>query len=101
MSKLIAPPQIGGVHELLDLISNPDKYQEYMEQLVRMRDEVVARLGDLDNKEKADTYMAIAQNKMDEIKAIEARLAKKADDLAERERRLADKVDRINAIVAE
>lgn len=61
MGKLIAPPQINGLSELLDLISDPKKYAAYAKQLQELQTEIDLRLEDLDSKEQADRYLAEAK----------------------------------------
>ena len=51
-------PDISSVSEVIDLITNPDKYVTYMQEFRRIHQETVYALGDLATKEKLDAAVA-------------------------------------------
>ena len=60
MAKIITPPSINSLSELLELVTKPEKYRAYAIQLEDTLNAIDERLGDLDSKEKADAYLAQA-----------------------------------------
>lgn len=61
MAKLIPPPQINHLNELIDVLVHQDKYLQYMKDLHAMRDAIVGLLGVVDTQEKADALLASAE----------------------------------------
>ena len=59
--KIVAPPQITGLDELIDVIVHPDKLLKTLQQLADMRDAVKANCDILNTKSEADDYLAQAQ----------------------------------------
>ena len=59
--KILNPPAIGNLDELLDLLLHPDKYAKYLKQLQEVRDSITTQLETYNTKEKADDYLAQAQ----------------------------------------
>jgi hypothetical protein len=57
MAKMIAPPQIGGLMELMDLVTDPNKFQSYVKQLQDYDAAIKERLGLLTTKDEADEYL--------------------------------------------
>lgn len=83
MAKIIAPPVINDLTELLDLVLHPDKYVAYLTQLTEMRDAILETLGTVKTKEDADQYLAMARQKSDEASALLTKATADADAAAE------------------
>ena len=58
--KIVAPPTISNLQQIIDLLLNPSKYAKYLQDLQSMLAAIEERLVDLDTVEKIDEY--IAQN---------------------------------------
>ena len=82
MAKLIAPPQINHLDELLDVLTNQDKYVGYMSDMQVMRDVIVEKLGLIDTQEKADQKLQEVQTKYAEALAIVREAQEEARDIS-------------------
>lgn len=86
--KIVTPPQINGIDELLDLIINPGKMASLMQQLKEMKDAVAASCDTYNTKSQADDYLAQAQSAKalaDAALSDAKKILEKAHDDAERE----------------
>ena len=81
MAKVIQPPQINHLDELLDVLVNQDKYIQYMKGLQAMRDGIAEALGVVDTKEKADDHLQDAQVKHQEALELLATAQEEADKI--------------------
>jgi chromosome segregation ATPase len=70
--KIIAPPQINGLDELLEVIIHPERLVATLQQLQTMRDSIIANLSLYQTKQQADEYLAQAQQTMHQAKATQA-----------------------------
>ena len=77
MAKIITPPSINSLSELLELVTKPEKYRAYAIQLEDTLNAIDERLGDLESKEKADAYLA--QATQTKLEADGARLTAERD----------------------
>lgn len=59
----ISLPDISKVEEVLELITNQDKYVKYMNEIVVAHKAAKEALGDLQTKEQADVYLAQAADR--------------------------------------
>ena len=84
MAKLMAPPSIGGLSELLELVTKPEKYRAYAIQLEDTLNAIDERLGDLDSKDKADAYLAQATQTKLEADGARLKAEKDAYDIVEK-----------------
>ena len=57
-----ALPSISKIEEVLDILTNPDKYLQYMKDFKAAYDEAKQSLGDLQTKEEADAYLSTAHD---------------------------------------
>src|SRR3990172_9474230 len=64
--KILAPPQINSLNELLDVVLHPDKLATYLQQLKDLRDAITAQLDAYNTKAKAEEYLAQAHTKQTE-----------------------------------
>lgn len=98
MSKLIAPPSITTVEALLDLLLNPMKVQDWLKQMRDLRDEVVQRLEQYEDKE----YLADALEAVQEMKQAAAKELAEAKATAEHKVKEANAtLDKANNIAAD
>ncbi len=70
MAKLIAPAQITKVTELLELLTDPPKYAQYLLNLKQLQDNINEKLGVIDTKELADRMVAGAEEKVAEATLV-------------------------------
>lgn len=56
-----ALPEINSVVEVLELITNPEKYVTYLKEFRRVHQEAVSALGNVETKEKADALYVKVQ----------------------------------------
>lgn len=75
-----ALPPILKLEEVLDLITNSEKYIKYIKEFQALYQEAKLALGDLDTKEKADMYLSQA---MDENTRVKKEKTKAQELLAE------------------
>jgi chromosome segregation ATPase len=64
----VALPSITKLEEVLELMTSPEKYKQYLADFKAQYDQVMLVLGVLDTKEKADGYLAHAQNELTRAK---------------------------------
>ncbi len=69
MAKIIAPPVINDLTELLDVVLHPNKYIEYLKQLQDMYNAIMESLDIVQTKEDADKYLSLARQRLDEASA--------------------------------
>ena len=69
-------PSISKLEDVLDLITDPEKYRKYLIEFKVSYDSVKNAVGDLDTKEKADKYLYDAQAQAKEA----AQILKSADE---------------------
>ena len=84
MAKIITPPSINSLSELLELVTKPEKYRAYAIQLEDTLNAIDERLGDLDSKEKADAYLAQATQTKLEADGARLKAERDAHDLIEK-----------------
>ena len=84
MAKIITPPSINSLSELLELVTKPEKYRAYAIQLEDTLTAIDERLGDLDSKEKADAYLAQATQTKLEADGARLKAEKDAHDIVEK-----------------
>ena len=60
MAKILTPPSINSLSELLELVTKPEKYRAYAIQLEDTLNAIDERLGDLDSHDKAEAFLAQA-----------------------------------------
>jgi len=72
-------PSISKLEDVLDLLTDPDKYIKYLKEFRDIYNETLNVLSILDTKEKADKYMSDASDKM---KAVVLAEQKSKDKLA-------------------
>lgn len=87
MAKVIMPPQISSLDELLDIVVHPEKFAARLKQMIEARDAIASKLSTIQTMEEAENYLAqaretqsAAQAELTKAKAIgsEASLAKQA-----------------------
>ena len=86
-------PSISKIEDVLDLLTDPEKYIRYLTEFKSVHDEVKASLGDLDTKAKADAYFERASDALAKsavyVKSVKADAEKIASDVqAEKDRAL-------------
>jgi DNA mismatch repair ATPase MutL len=90
MAKIITPPQIQDLSELLDVLVHPEKYVKYMQDMEAMRDAIIELLGTVKTRDEANELMAAAQRKYAEAEEVMDAAESQAKDLvsasAERKR---------------
>ena len=64
MGKMVLP-SISKIEDVLDLLTNPAKYIQYMQEFKTVYDEAHNALGDLHTKEAADAYLSSAADAHD------------------------------------
>lgn len=78
-------PSISKLEDVLDLLTDPDKYIKYLKEFRDVHDLTMQTLGILDTKEKAEEYLAAAKVKEQEAKIFatneKAKLSKHALEL--------------------
>ena len=84
MAKIITPPSINSLSELLELVTKPEKYRAYAMQLEDTLNAIDERLGDLDSKEKADAYLAQATQTKLEADGARLKAERDAHDIVEK-----------------
>lgn len=77
--KIVTPPQITDLDELLDVVLHPEKLAERLQQLKDMRDAILANLGLVTTKEQADEYLVAADVKLRDAKAMEDKIQEERD----------------------
>src|SRR3990167_1061490 len=80
MAKMIAPPQIGGLMELMELVTDPAKFQTYLKQLTDYDVAIKERLEMLATKELADEYLNRAKAKESAADTALTSLQKREDE---------------------
>lgn len=71
--KVLTPPQINSLDELLDVVLHPDKLVKYLTQMAEMRNAIIAQLDIYTTKDKADQYLVQATQKVQDALALEAK----------------------------
>src|SRR3990167_3966295 len=71
--KIITPPQITDLDELLDVVLHPEKFEERLLALREMRDGILAALEVYATKERADAYFEAAEARLVEANGTLAR----------------------------
>ena len=84
MAKIITPPSINSLSELLELVTKPEKYRAYAIQLEDTLNAIDERLGDLDSRDKADAYLAQATQTKLEADGARLKAEKDAYDIVEK-----------------
>ena len=92
MAKIITPPSINSLSELLELVTKPEKYRAYAIQLEDTLNAIDERLGDLDSKEKADAYLAQAAQIKLEADGARLKAERDAHDIVEKANQYAARV---------
>lgn len=62
--KIITPPHITDLDELLDVVLHPEKFTARLLALQEMRDSILAVLDTYATKDKADTYFGAAETRL-------------------------------------
>lgn len=104
-------PSISKIEEVLDLVTNPDKYIQYMKEFRDVYNETMNVLGILDTKEKADRHYAdavdilavanmdkqSAARELENIRLMKAELLSKTQQADEVLRSAEDRLEASNA----
>ena len=69
MAKVLMPPHINSLDELLEMVIHPEKFTAYLTQLKDVRDAITTQLGVYATKDKAEEYLSQAQAKDTEAQA--------------------------------
>jgi hypothetical protein len=84
--KIIQPPAINNLEELLDVVLHPDKLKKALKQLADMKAAIVESIGVYETKAKADDYLSQAQVQangvVEQAKALSAKSQEEAKLLA-------------------
>lgn len=69
--KIVTPPHINDLDELLDVVLHPQKLANYLQQMADMRTAILESLDVYTTKDKADTYLNQAtQKQSDALQAL-------------------------------
>lgn len=95
-------PSISKIEDVLDLLTDPEKYIQYMTEFKQAYDEAHNALGDLKIKGQADMYLASAVDKYEESQKKALELEKRTiTALAEAERALTDADVKSASVIAD
>ena len=84
-------PKLDKPGDILTLLANPEKYKEYAERLIFLREEAESKLGDLSSRDVVDQYVRDKRqeaNKLAEDAAKERQRTSAALEVAERNKKL-------------
>lgn len=63
MAKVIMPPQITSLDELLDIVVHPDKFAARLTQMIEVRDAITSKLSTIQTVEEAEEYLVEARDR--------------------------------------
>lgn len=76
--KIVGPPPIANLDGIIDILTNPEKYAKYLQELKQLKDTIKGLCEIYDTKEQANTYLNKAtmawQETEDRIKQADGRL---------------------------
>lgn len=98
MAKIVGPPPIANLDGIIDLLTNPEKYGKYLQDLKELHDNIKSQCGIYDTKEQVDTALRQAENTLNDAQEQARRIAQ--DQAAAKEKFQNEQLEALRALSA-